>query len=283
MSERSLGDLRDLFRQRYASPLPAKVYDLNDGEEEIEGDLIVPERAFVMTAASGRTFITAPLREISAANSGFTYLRGRMLGADYPNANGAFWTAADLELGEKTVAGGPVNWLHDDTKIVGSLLDGQYVPEREQAASGTHQAHIVSTAAIWKFLFPAEAAVIEAAAADGQLMQSMECVSRAVACLDGPNGLSGCGEEFSYSDYNAGKTCEHLRQRSSMRRFVDPIFLGTAIIIPPVRPADAHASMEVMRQAAESVERAEFAPDGITADQAQALAATILEWANGRR
>lgn len=273
MSKPSLSELRDIYRERYVTSMP-------EAPQPAADSLVVPEKAFVMTAETGRTFITAPLREISAANSGFTYLRGRMVGGDHPNANGAFWSAADLELGQKTVAGGPVNWLHDDTKIVGSLLDGQFVPEREQADSGVHQPHIVSTAAIWKFLFPGEAAVIEQAAADGVLFQSMECVSRSVACMDGPNGLSGCGAEFSYVDYNDGRTCEHLRQKSSMRRFVDPIFLGTAIIIPPTRPADSHASLEVMRQAAESVERAEFAPDGISAAQAQALAVTLLEWAN---
>lgn len=270
----SLAQLRDEYARRYGTPVP----DVTP----VEIPALDAEKAFVMTAKSGRTVITAPLREVAATNIGFTYLRGRMVGGEHPNANGAFWSADDLELGQSTVAGGPVNWLHDENKIIGALLDGQFVAEREAAATsmGLHQPHIVSTAAIWKFLYPNEAAVVEKAAADGQLMQSMECVSRAVACMDGPNGLSGCGEEFSYSDYNAGKTCSHLRERSSMRRFVDPIFLGTAIIVPPVKPADAHASMEVVRQAAESVERAEFAPDGITSDQAQALAIRVLEWAN---
>ena len=65
-----------------------------------------------------------------------------------------------------------------------------------------------------------------------------------------------------------------------LRRFIDPIFLGTAIIVPPVKPADVHASLDVVRQAAEAVERAEFSPDGISAQQAQGLATAVLEWAN---
>lgn len=262
----SLSERRALYAERYGVPTPVAT--------PVEPS-VVPERAFVMTAASGRTVITAPLREVAATNAGFTYLRGRMVGADQPNGNGAFWSSADLELGQATVAGGPVNWLHDETRIVGSLLDGQFTRE---TASGPH---IVSTMAIWRFLFPAEAALIERAASEGQLMQSMECVAREVACMNSPDGtLSGCGEAFSYADYNEGKTCEHLRERSSMRRFVDPIFLGTAIIIPPVKPADPHASVEVVRQAAQAVEEANFHMDGVSLIQAQGLAATILQWAN---
>lgn len=262
----SLHDLRSEYLQRYGSPA--------DPEVPAVTPVVEPERAFVMTAQSGRTVITAPLREVAATNAGFTYLRGRMVGADSPNANGAFWSSEDLELGQTTVAGGPVNWLHDETKIVGSLLDGQF--QRETAAGS----HIVSTMAIWRFLFPEVADTVEKAAADGQLFQSMECVSRAVACLDGPDGRAGCGETFDYADYNAGKTCDHLRERSSMRRFVDPIFLGTAIIVPPVKPADVHASVDVVRQAAQAVEEADFSPEGITGAQAQNIAAAILEWAN---
>lgn len=262
----SLADLRDQYLKRYGTPMPAlPATDVPVGSTETE-------RAFVMTAASGRTVITAPLREVAATNAGFTYLRGRMVGADAPNANGAYWTSADLELGQTTVAGGPVNWLHDETKIIGALLDGQFT--REQAS----EPHIVSTMAIWRFLFPEAASIIESAAANGELFQSMECVSRAVACLDGPDGRQGCGQEFAYADYNEGKTCEHLRERSSMRRFVDPIFLGTAIIVPPTRPADGAASVDVVRQAAGAVE--DFHPDGISSTQAQALAVAVLEWAN---
>lgn len=266
--------LNDL-RQRYGTVLPKpKVDNVAD-----IGDYQGPERAFVVHAESGRTVITAPMREIAMANQGFTYLRGRFVEADTPNANGALWTTEDLQLGEVTVAGGPLNWLHDETSIIGSLLDGQMVNAREAAADGGIGNHIVATAAVWRFLFPEQAAIIEKAAAGGDLYFSMECVSRQVACVDTP-GRPGCGEAFDYGDYDAGRTCAHLREKSSVRRFIDPIFLGGACIVPPVKPGWADANAEVVRQAAALRETAGLDDGSLTRQQADGLAAAVLQWAN---
>lgn len=297
-----------------------------------------PERAFVLEAASGRTVITAPLREVALANEGFMYLRGRFVEADTPNYNGALWTTADLQLGEATVAGGPLNWLHDDTKIVGALMDGQLVTGGRQTAKKNdgdetgyvefpiHDAaglaaamaavdssadpgrarkhikkrakklglpipmgfdrimaaaevgnHIVSTAAMWEFLFPREARVIEKAAADHQLYYSMECLSRTVACVDAP-GRPGCGEEFSYGDYDAKRACAHLNARTGVKHFKDPFFLGGAVIVPPARPGWGKANVDVVRQAAAAVEQADLQDVSIT--QAREVAQAVLQWAN---
>lgn len=236
---------------------------------------LAPERAFVVHAKSGRTVITGPVREIAMANAGFTYLRGRFVEADTPNANGAMWTTADLELGQNTVAGGPLNWLHDDRQIIGTLMDGSLVAGRE--AAGSEPAignHIETTAAVWRFLFPKQVDAIEKAAADRGLYFSMECISRQVACV----GDAGCGEQFDYADYDAGKTCSHLRERASIRRFVDPIFLGGAAIVPPIRPGWANAEADVVRQAAAAAEKAGL--DDLTQAQATELASAVLQWAN---
>lgn len=275
-------DLRDRLREKYGSPVVSTPVDevvFRDGTGAPIGQTeVTTEKAFVLHAKSGRTVITGPVREIAMANAGFTYLRGRFVEADTPNSNGALWTTADLELGQNTVAGGPLNWLHDDHKIIGSLLDGSLVAGRE--AAGTQPAignHIETTAAVWRFLFPQQADAIEKAAADKGLYFSMECISREVACVDA-EGRPGCGESFSYEDYDAGKTCTHLRERSSLRRFVDPIFLGGAVIVPPVRPGWANAEAEVVRQAAAAAEQAQL--DDLSAKQATELATVVLEWAN---
>jgi hypothetical protein len=264
-------DLMYEFRERYGTPSPATV------ETPVVTD-VVPEKAFV-TQGRGRTVITAPLREVAAVNEGFTYLHGRFVEADAPNGNGALWTTEDLQMGEATVAGGPLNWLHDDTHIVGCLMNGNLVTAREAADAGAPDigTHITSTSALWKFLFPREADIAEKAAADHQLYYSMECLSRAVACVDAP-GRPGCGEEFSYADFDAKRACAHLNGRSSISRFVDPFFLGGAVIVPPVRPGWANADVEVVRQASATAERADLAD--LTDEQARGLAVAILEWAN---
>lgn len=268
----SKADLRDEMRAKYGT----EILTADEGQLVLPG--VEVERAFVMQAESGRTVITAPLREVASGNTGFTYLRGRLVGADEANGNGAFWTTEDLQLGEPTVTGGPLNWLHDDQHIIGCLTDGKLVFGREAAAAGVGN-HLVSTAAVWRFLFPKETQTIEKAAADGQLYYSMECLSRAVACMDTP-GRPGCGAEFDYSDYDAGRTCAHLRERSSVRRFVDPIFLGAAVVVPPVQPGWAGATADVVRQAAMATEKAHLDDGGLTKQQAVDLATAVLSWAN---
>lgn len=269
----SKADLRDQLYRRYATPLSTGVATSAEPDSSKRHVDVEPERAFVLHAESGRTVITAPIREISSSNGSFTYLNGRLVGADQPNRNGALWTTEDLELGSTTVAGGPLNWLHDDSKIIGCLLDGNFVGGRE--AAGDVGNHITSTSAVWSFLYPQETRVIESAARAGDLYYSMECISREVACV----GDNGCGEAFSYADYDAKRCCQHLRERSSTRRFVDPLFQGAAVIVPPVQPGWANASVDLSRQAA-ALADGNFPETGVSLDQARDVAAAILRWAN---
>jgi hypothetical protein len=101
-------------------------------------------------------------------------------------------------------------------------------------------------------VYPHEAAVVEMASQLGQLAYSMECVSEQVQCV----GPHGCGESFPYNEFAAGKCCQHLKERSSIRRLVNPTFLGGAVIVPPTKPGWAEANAMVMRQAAAMAEDA---------------------------
>lgn len=259
------------LRSKYGRPTPAPT---PTSTAEVPA---TRERAFVVHGPdSGRTVISAPLREIASKNQGFTYLRGRFVEADRPNGNGAMWTTDDLQLAEATVAGGPLNWLHDETKIIGTLLDGQMVKgDREAAGQGVGN-HIASTAAVWRFLFPQETALIERAADQNQLWYSMECVSKQVLCT----GDQGCEQTFPYADVMRQAACSHLRERSSIRRFVDPVFLGGAIIVPPVKPGWANADVEIVRQAAGLVEEHSDITEELTKPEAEAMVSSILTWAN---
>lgn len=240
----------------------------------------IPEKAFVLTGTSGRTIITAPLREFAQINQGFSYLRGRYVEADSPNENGAMWTTEDLQMGAPTVAGGPLNWLHQDQKIIGTLVDGALVAGREAAAGKPAIGnHIVSNAVLWNFLFPAEALAVQKASAEGSAYFSMECLSKEVACIDTP-GRPGCGQSVSYAAYDAGNCCAHLRQKSSVRRFVEPFFLGAAVIVPPVKPGWANANLETARQAAALTEQYHLDADALTRPEAESMVAGILAWAN---
>lgn len=265
---------RDQLRARYfPTAVPAVT-------EPPAAPALEVERAFVVHADSGRTIITAPVREVAATNPGFMYLHGRFVEADTPNRNGAMWSSEDLELAQATVAGGPLNWLHKETHIVGALLDGRFTEGRE-AADGTPAIgnHIVSTAVMWRFLFQQESNVVEKAAADGRLYYSMECVSDTVTCVDRP-GRAGCGESFGYPDFLGKTACDHLNTRQAAAQFDKPVFLGGALIVPPVEPGWARADVDIVRQAAALTEEHGLSGGPLSRKRAEAMVERVLTWAN---
>lgn len=214
-------------------------------------------RAFV-TEVNGRTLITGPATTIAAMKdptveditaAHMLWMHGRFVGADTPNRNGALWSAGDLEMAKGTVVNGPLNWLHDARHVIGTLAKADYVDpaQNPQRAGqlGPVEPHITATAAIWKWIYPDEAYVVQQASDQEMLWYSMECISKEVSCV----GEGGCGNTTTYSAYMAGAACEHVRQRASVRRFVNPVFLGGAVIVPPTRPGWAEADARVMSTA----------------------------------
>lgn len=231
-------------------------------------------------AETGRTYITVPVETAALDHTTMTaddfllHLKGRLVEAEKANGNGAFWTTKDLEFGLPSVTAGPLNWLHQDRKIIGVLTNADLVqPSREAAAKGG-QPFITAGATVWAYLYPQEARIIERAAEMGKLYYSMECISRQVGCV-GPNG---CGATMPYLDAlnKTEKACIHVRERASSRRFVDPIFQGGAVIVPPVKPGWADAHVDLVRDAESHLravpEAASFAGDD------EALMASILEF-----
>lgn len=239
----------------------------------------------VITTVGSRTILTAPATTERSAMWGsppnpsrhMVWMQGRFVGAERPNRNNAFWSTADLELGKPSVAHGPLNWLHEDRHIIGAIADATFVPATTQPeaaaeAGGTETAdwtdllkrggagadatisdpHISALSAIWSWVYPDEASVVQMASDSGVLAYSMECISESVQCV----GDGGCGSEFGYMQYAKGDTCDHLKERSTVRRLVNPTFLGGAVIVPPSRPGWADANASILRQAASVAEKA---------------------------
>ena len=98
-------------------------------------------------------------------NAGFLYLHGRFVEADSPNGNGALWTYRRPPAGR----------AHRGRRAPELAARGD--PHRRHPARGRCSRrvsieagvgnHIASTAALWHFLFPREAAASEQAAARG--------------------------------------------------------------------------------------------------------------------
>ncbi len=129
------------------------------------------------------------------------------------------WTKGDLELGQLSVRHGPLNWLHEARHVIGTIADTRMVLRDEQMAMDLDQPYIHATSAIWKWIYPDEAMVIEQASEQNKLWYSMECVSKEVACV----GDNGCGAKAAYGAYLKGEggSCEHMRQLSPTRHFAD--------------------------------------------------------------
>jgi hypothetical protein len=288
----SLGQIRDRLRLERASRVgaPTRTDVLAPAAEPAapRETFTGQETAFVVdgpehTVITGPAHVLSPEKaaaweKASVANPLFKYLQGRFVEADRPNRNNAMWTTADLEMGQATVAGGPLNWLHNDRKIVGALLDSQMVYPPEAAAAG-HGNHIVAMAALWEFMYPRETRVVEAASKERALWYSMECAAQTVTCVDAP-GYEGCGETFDWQTYKreTAKVCGHLQRNSCIRRLGDPTFIGGAIIVPPVRPGWANASAEVMGQAGRVAEAAGL-DDVMSRKEAEAMVAMVMDYA----
>lgn len=269
----------------------ARVTDVRDRAfVEAEATELPKERAF-LTEVAGRTILTGPasvmgIEKAMTPNEHFLWMQGRFVGAEKANRNGALWTTADLEVGEPTVRYGPLNWLHEAKHIIGTLADQRLVqPSVEQAAEGV-QPHIWTLSPIWKWVYPDEAYVVEQASDAGKLWYSMECVSKEVECV----GDGGCGAKASYTEYlKASKSsygsspavCSHMREKSAIRRFAEPTFLGGAVIVPPVRPGWADADASVLRQAALLSEKAfeDAGQPDMTASEWEHVMADVLLFA----
>lgn len=259
--------LRPAVRTRIVTPLPAAAA------------LILPPAFMVENTESNRVMIATPIETASIKSSDFVMdFRGRLVEAETANRNGAFWSQADLEFGLPSVALGPLNWGHDPKEIVGTLVDAQLITG-EQAASAGIGPHIQTGARFWSYLNPRKAGMLQDFIGQGKAWFSMECVSQEIACV-GPNG---CGKVMPYMDAQtrSGTACEHVKERASSRRFINPIFQGAAVIVPPQAPGWADASITgVIAQAEAQAEAAELHIDGLSDADAVGMIASILEWSN---
>lgn len=335
----SLFDVRDRLMPRLPQT-PTPVRAKQPPVIVVEGD----SKLTITTAAENLASEAAG----SMAQRLFLRLRGRFVEAEKANGNGAFWSVGDLQVGLPTVSSGPLNWLHEEKKIVGSLTNASLVSpesdEREAARSfsaeerrklassgaamsdgsfpiksaqdvknavrlahtpaqrrhvirraralgasglipdswGREKAaaevgtHIAADAVLWRWLYPQEARVVERAADERKLWYSMECVSPEVACV----GNNGCGAKVPYLDalQRSGDACAHMRERSAARRFVDPVFQGGAIIVPPVTPGWASADLSVVREAASALESTPWLSAGLREEEATAMVQQVLEY-----
>lgn len=259
-----------------------------------------------LTEIAGRVILTAPAKQLSVAdelprelatrwaeqaatgNEHYLWLQGRYVEAEQANRNGAFWTTADLQFGEMSVKNGPINWIHDERLILGSITDNALIHPSQAEAAGVldtpmPRPYMAAVGAVWKWINPERAQIIERANDIGKLYWSMECIGNEMACVtDGDR--QGCGKSFDYvtAVTSPKDVCEHIAGRTSARRMVDPVFLGGAVIVPPANPGWGGASLEVMRQSASLAEQAHTTTE-LSDTEWEALMGHVVSYATALR
>lgn len=169
------------------------------------------------------------------ANSFLTLIDADLVRSGEPNRNGALFLDEDLLFGLPSVVNRPVNFAHNTMEVCGVITAAEIVPSPD-GNGGV----IRIQGTLWDWVQVDD--VIETRAwletDPGSAFVSMECIPNHVQCT-GPNG---CGEFFDYLDVLMGECCVHILNRTSIRRMVNPVFQGAAIILPPVKPgwSEAH-------------------------------------------
>jgi len=237
-----------------------------------------PAPAFALVNPdSNRVVISTPMNEVASLDEAVMQLSGRLVEAEQANRNGAFWKQDDLEFGLPSVAFGPLNWLHEERKIIGALRDPSLVSAEQAAADGDDVGtHIRTDATVWGYVFREEAATIRRYIGEGTAWLSMECIASQIECT-GPNG---CGALMPYADAatRSGSACQHVKERASHRRFIEPVFRGAAVILPPVQPGWAKADLGAQRTAGAVLEAASLDTRGLDDAAAQQMVAQIIQW-----
>lgn len=292
-------EIRDRLRKQYIAPREAAKVATGEqlGAEgfltEVAGRVILTAKASILTEATQLPRELAERWEKAASgNQYMTWLQGRYVEAEKANRNGAFWSTEDLQFGEMSVKHGPLNWLHDEQLVVGTIADNAIIrPQLQQSAMLTTTANTVfdapmprpymaAVSTMWNWVHPDKVDAVQRSAERGQLWYSMECVGRELSCVTDETH-TGCGQSFDYVQAmtQPKSTCEHIQARSSARRIVDPCFLGGAVIVPPTQPGWGAANLELLRSSASLAEQTYQDSAGLSDSEWERLMAQVVRFA----
>jgi ribosomal protein S7 len=147
------------------------------------------------------------------------------------NGNRDSFLKEELEDRHSTAIFKPLNWQHNEQKIVGTFYDTEIVSAED---SGNGKLGMNVYAVLYKWLFPDYAEEVRKRHANGTLFISMETWFDSAEC-------SICGKKFA----KASMYCDHLKNRYAMGSKVERIlhgitFGGGGIVDTPADP-DASA------------------------------------------
>lgn len=230
---------------------------------ERNGKAYVTARAEIISDPAQLPREMASAMEGKKLNPQLVWVSGRYVQGEKVNRNGQFWTTDDLKSGEYTVQYTPLNVLHQWDRPVGTFVETKMVHREAADTSNELLPEIQALSVLWANIFPQVADRVKEAHAEGKLWYSMECVGEAKQCLT-------CDRTFEWS---SATYCQHLQGSSTApRRFVNPVFLGGALIFPPAEPGWVDADIEELAKATrEYADRGLMIPQNLTERQRQSL------------
>lgn len=202
--------------------------------QEINDKLYMSARAYIVSDPAQLPRAMAADWEEQKMNDSFLWIAGRYVQANKPNKNNDFWSYDDLVVGQSSIKYTPLNVLHKWDRPVGTFVETKIV-QRGAADEGETLPEIQALAVLWTANFPNVAKAAKDAHEAGRLWYSMECTAETTQCM-------ACERTFSFRTA-AAELCEHLADRSAARRWINPTFLGGALIFPPQSPGWADAEI----------------------------------------
>jgi len=161
-------------------------------------------------------------------------IRGRPVVADEFTLKESLFPSDELKKNYKTLEHMPLNINHEQDKIVGCITKAQYVFKDNK------KPEVWIDGVVWEYLNPQVGSVIREAASKDELYLSTEVYTQKVVCPE-------CGKVLDYLLWRAGvDLCDHWRE-SNKRIFKDFLFLGCAILVPPMKPAVKKAYAELLK------------------------------------
>lgn len=196
--------------------------------QQINDKLYMSARAYIVSDPSQLPRAMASEWSEQKMNDSFLWIAGRYVQANKANKNNDFWSYDDIVVGEQTIKYTPLNVLHKWDRPVGTFVETKIV-HRNAAEDGAEMLpEVQALAVLWTANFPNIARAAQEAHSVGRLWYSMECTAETTQCM-------ACERTFSFRAA-AGELCEHLANKTAARRWINPTFLGGALIFPPQSP-----------------------------------------------
>lgn len=171
-----------------------------------------------------------PLEKLAVLEDFVLRARGKVVEADAWTLKDTLFPLEELKVKYKSIEGMPLNINHVENQVVGCLVDSQLVyPEK-----GNPEMWV--DCLIWEFLHPEIGEAVRSN--KNKLTFSVEVYPEVVVCPE-------CHKELDYLAWKTGiDLCEHWK-KSDKRIFKNFLFLGCALLLPPVKPAVPDAKAEV--------------------------------------